>query len=149
MGRPSKFDQEIADKIVDITSTTSRSLASICKELEVSPSTVYKWLIEDEKFSEMYARGKDWQADFMAEETIEIADDSSQDKVIVVRNGEPVEVENKEYISRSRLRVDARKWIASKLKPRKYGESIKADITSGGEKIQTTIIRWGDKEIEV
>jgi hypothetical protein len=48
-------------------------------------------------------------------------------------------VENKEWTNRSRLRIDARKWVASKLKPKVYGD--KTDITSGGEQLkQTTIV---------
>jgi hypothetical protein len=43
-------------------------------------------------------------------------------------------MENKEVVNRSKLRVEARKWIAAKLKPKKYGEKL--DVTSAGEKLE-------------
>jgi hypothetical protein len=51
---------------------------------------------------------------------LEIADDSSQDTYID-RNGQ--QVTNHEVIALAKLRIDARKWYASKLMPKKYGNS--------------------------
>ena len=45
---------------------------------------------------------------------------------------------NSEYVQRSRIRIDTRKWIASKLKPKKYGDKV--DVTTDGEKINTPVI---------
>jgi len=130
-GRPSKYSEETANIIVDITSTTNRSLASICKELEIVPSTVYEWLKHHEDFSNKYARAKEWQADLLAEEILEIADDKSDDITYQKCGEELVKIENREFINRSRLRIDSRKWLASKLKPQKYGE--KQSIEHSGE----------------
>ena len=70
----------------------------------------------------------------MAEEIQDIADDSSNDWIeIEKRDGTSYEIVNKEAVLRSRLRVDTRKWLMSKLKPKKYGEKL--DLTSGGDKI--------------
>jgi hypothetical protein len=57
----------------------------------------------------------------LAEEIITIADDSSGD-VIVDDDGN--EQTNHERVARSRLRVDARKWYASKLAPKRYGDKV-------------------------
>ena len=70
----------------------------------------------------------------MADEIIDIADEGVNDLMTVVYGDEEYEKENKEVVNRSRLRVDTRKWLLSKLIPKKYGDKI--DVTSGGERIQ-------------
>lgn len=122
-GRPSKYTQETADKICEIISSSNRSLANICKEIHVDLSTVFRWMNDNEHFCNQYARAKELQADFLAEEIIEIADDSSKDTI----DGAFGPLENKEWTNRSKLRVDARKWVASKLKPKKYGDKLELD----------------------
>jgi hypothetical protein len=134
MSRPSSFTKEIADKICEELSTSSKSLRTICKQ-EGMPSvrTVLNWLSEAEKtdatedyrqFLHQYARAREAQADFLAEEIIEIADDGSNDLMTITKGDASYEIENKEVTNRSKLRVDARKWIASKLKPKKYGDKV-------------------------
>jgi hypothetical protein len=55
---------------------------------------------------------------------IDIADDGSNDFMTITKGDISYEVENKEWTSRSKLRVETRKWAASKLKPKKYGEKL-------------------------
>jgi hypothetical protein len=95
--------------------------------------TVYRWLAINEDFRHQYALAREDQADTLADEIIDIADDSKHDIMIVTNpDGSEREVENREVVNRSRLRVDARKWVASKLKPKKYGDAMihKGDETS-------------------
>ena len=67
------------------------------------------------------ARAREEQADKLLREIIEIADDASGDYVTTSDGKRIVDHEN---IQRSRLRVDARKWAAARLAPRKYGDHI-------------------------
>ena len=62
----------------------------------------------------------------MGARIIEIADDTSGDFVINERGERTVDHEN---INRARLRVDARKWLMSKLHPQRYGDRVTADVT--------------------
>jgi hypothetical protein len=128
-GRPTKYNVEISDKICEIISTSNRSLASICNELKITTVTVFSWIEEYPEFLNKYTRAKECQADFLVEEMLEIADDKSGDVIVKHSNGVPYEVEDKEFISRSRLKVETRKWLASKLKPKKYSESYKVENT--------------------
>ncbi len=137
-GRPKAFTQEIADSICLSISTSSKSLRTICKEEGIPcVATVLNWLSEGDKpdgeewaklFLAQYARARDQQADFLAEEILEIADDGSNDLMTIVKGNTEYETENKEVTNRSKLRVDARKWIASKLKPKKYGDRVINDV---------------------
>lgn len=101
-------------------------------------STVYRWLLAHEGFRDIYTRAREDQADTLADEIIDIADDSAND-LMVGENGD--EVVNRENVNRARLRVDARKWVAAKLKPRKYGDSTK--ITGDAEQPIALRITWG------
>lgn len=103
------------------------SMRSICRDESMpAMSTVFKWLRENEEFSQQYARAKEESADALFEDLLEIADDGSNDWM--ERNNADGSnggwAVNGEHIQRSRLRIDARKWAMSKLKPKKYGEKI-------------------------
>lgn len=105
MGRPSGYSQELADRICSELSG-GRSLRSVCED-EGMPDrvTVFRWLREHESFCSQYARAKEEAADALADEMLDIADSTDDPQ------------------SR-RVRVDTRKWIASKLKPKRYGDRM-------------------------
>jgi hypothetical protein len=91
-------------------------------------SEITKWAREDDAFALQYARAKEAQADHFAEEILAIADDSSNDWMErEAQDGTIVMVPNHEHINRSRLRVDSRKWLMSKMAPKKYGETLTVD----------------------
>lgn len=125
MGRPRAYTPELGD-LLCAEIAEGKSMARICNGNEALPTarTVYKWLREEPEFLRNYELAKADQADFLAEEILEIADNGSNDWI--AEHGDDGAVTayklNGEAIQRSRLRVDARKWIASKLKPKKYGD---------------------------
>jgi hypothetical protein len=84
-------------------------------------ATVFRWLAARQEFRDQYARAREAQADYWAEEIVEIADDGSSD-TYTDDNGNVRT--DQEVIGRSRLRVDTRKWLMSKLAPKKYGDKI-------------------------
>jgi hypothetical protein len=90
-------------------------------------SSVLRWLATQPEFREKYARAREVQMDAMAEEIIAIADDTSLD-LEFDEKGDPRA--NHEFIQRSRLRVDARKWLMAKLAPRKYGDKQHLEVSS-------------------
>jgi len=143
MGRHSTYTKEIGDKICEIISTSSRGLRSICKELNLNTKTVLNWLNEENNkdFLLHYARAKQAQADFLVEEILEISDDSSNDTEYT----EFGEKENKEWVNRSKLRVDSRKWIASKLAPKKYGDKLEL---SGDSENPVSRISLTDEQVK-
>lgn len=140
-GRPSLYSEDVA---VEICSRLAEGegLRSICRTDGMpSPSTVIGWVLEDrEGFSERYAKAKDIATHLLAEEIVEIADDSSRDELpIYDDSGEEIGSKpNTEFINRSRLRVDTRKWVLSKLMAKKYGDKI--DVTSDGQRLQSVFV---------
>lgn len=118
MGRPSDFTQEIADEICERLSN-AESLRKIClSEHMPSQTTVFRWLADERysKFREQYTRAREAQADALFDECLDIADDGSNDYV-----GED-EKYNGDAVQRAKLRIDTRKWMAGKLRPKVYGD---------------------------
>lgn len=137
VGRPSSYTQEIADRICSEL-VDGKSLRTICKA-DGMPScqTVYSWLRTRPEFLDQYARAKEDAADAFAEEMLDIADEASNDWMAANDPDNPGYRLNGEAINRSRLRVDTRKWIAAKLKPKKYGEKVSVGGADDLPPIQT------------
>ena len=140
-GRPSLYSDKLAAKICERLAE-GESLRAICADKAMpSISTVMGWLFDGNhgEFSEQYARAREAQAEIRADEIVDIADDASGD-FTADKDGKLVA--NSEHIQRSRLRVDARKWIAAKLLPKRYGDKLDLGGTVG--------LRWEDalKELE-
>lgn len=93
-----------------------------------SVQTVFSWMRRFPKFLEQYARAKEESADALADEMLEIADNATNDWMQRHGKDDAGWVANGEHIQRSRVRIDTRKWLASKLKPKKYGDRV--DLTN-------------------
>lgn len=136
-GRPSGYSQELADRICSELAT-GKSLRTVCKaEGMPSTQTVFRWLRTHEGFCDQYARAKDEAADALVDEMLDIADDAANDWMKVHDKDNPGYRLNGEAINRSRLRVDTRKWIAAKLKPKRYGEKVAVGGADDMPPIQT------------
>lgn len=129
-GRPSDYSTEITTAIC-IRLGLGESLREICRNDDMpDKSTVMRWLATHAEFRDQYAGAREAQADYYAEEIIEISDDGSNDWMTRKgADGSDVEVENKEVLSRSKLRVDTRKWLMARMAPKKYGDKITQEVT--------------------
>lgn len=126
-GRPTAYTPELATAICEQIAD-GLSLRQICvKDGMPSQSMVFRWLAQPDRvgFREQYARAREAQADKLADEILEIADETEGDFIgKELGDGTVVEVVDHEHIQRSKLRVDARKWKAAKLAPKKYGDRV-------------------------
>ena len=96
-----------------------KSTRAMCIEAGISQRMLWNWLASSAELMEQYLRAKELCVDAYAEEIIEISDDRSQDLHVDEKGRE---VTNREAIARTQLRIDARKWYASRLAPKKYGD---------------------------
>lgn len=140
IGRPSKYSERVTDRICHLIATTEMGLHAICDSDKSFPSITvcFWWLTKYESFQNKYALAKKLQAELMVRTILTIADDSSLDTITVTKGESSYDIENKEFVNRSKLRVESRKWLASKLWPKVYGDKI--DLTSDGEKIKQSVI---------
>ena len=119
-----KFSQALFDTICERLAE-GESLRSICCDKDMpSTTSVKNWLKKDDALVAQYAHARDLQADYIFDEILDIADDATNDWM--ERKGDDNEgwEANGEHLQRSRLRIDARKWMAGKMNPKKYGEKI-------------------------
>lgn len=127
-GRPSSYTEAMGMNIC-MQLASGKSLREICRsEGMPDESTVRGWAMDNVGgFHPHYARAREIQAERWAEEIITISDDMHGDIKGEDENGDPIA--NHEFIARAKLRVDTRKWVLSKILPKKYGESttIKGD----------------------
>lgn len=111
-----------------------KSLRSILRNSDMPSSrTFFKWLDEDKDKVKRYARATEIRAENIFEDMLEIADDGTNDYMTITKGDISYNVEDKEVTNRSRLRLDTRKWMLSKLQPKKYGDKL--DLTTDGEKM--------------
>lgn len=125
-----EFSQELFDRICERIAE-GESLRAICEDEDMpNKATVMRWLAADAALSDQYARAREAQADTLFEEILEIADDGTLDRKSAGKGDGSLAVDV-DHIQRSRLRVEARKWMAGKLRPKVYGD--KAVIEGPGE----------------
>jgi hypothetical protein len=131
-GRPTSYNKEIGDRICEAL-IEGKSLRELCREDGMpAPAMVCRWLAnpKNDEFRQQYARAREYQADTLFDESLEIADDASNDWMLRQnKDGSEAWTLNGEHIQRSRLRVDTRKWMAGKLAPKKYGEKLTTELT--------------------
>jgi hypothetical protein len=78
-------------------------------------TTIHRWLDTFEAFRPMYDQARAIQADAVADEIIDIADTAPD-------------------LDRARLKIDTRKWIASRMAPRRYG--TRTEVVHGPLRIE-------------
>ena len=119
-GRPTLYNLKIALEICERIAD-GESLVSICRDERMPKKTaVYEWLLRHKEFADIYARAREDQADTLADEIHAISDELPQQ--IVDDKGKTRY--DSAYVQWQKNRVDARKWVAAKLKPKKYSDRI-------------------------
>ena len=118
IGRPSSYTKDRAAEIC-ARLVEGESLKSICRDpLMPDIKTVYLWMAQNETFLHQYAKAKEDQADTMQEEILDIAD-TKPAEIMDDKGNSRIDAA---HVNWMRLRIDSRKWVAAKLKPKKYGE---------------------------
>ena len=125
VGRPTIYNFKIAEKLCLLIATTSQGLEHICRQNRDLPRqpTIYRWLSAHPEFRERYALAREQQAQILFDQIVEIADTPKEGAVVITR-GDRREERVGDMTEHRRLQIDARKWVLSKLLPKKYGDRI-------------------------
>jgi hypothetical protein len=125
-GRPSKFTKELAARICTRLAA-GESLRAICRapDMPAGP-TVRQWVLNNEEFAKQYTLAREIGYQEMADEIIDIADESAGDSY---EDSNGVLRTDQEVVGRSRLRVDTRKWLLSKCLPKIYGDKQQLEVS--------------------
>lgn len=144
-GRPSDYNEDIARTICDLLAEGA-SLREVCR-MDGMPgrTAVFNWLAKHKEFAGQYARAKQEGMEAWADEIIDIADTGKNDWMERNDSDNPGYAANGEHIQRSRLRIDTRKWLLSKLAPKKYGDKL-ALGSDEESPLVIQVVRHGDDE---
>lgn len=123
MGRPSDYNQEVVEDLLGKIAE-GKSLRSICLSKDMPGiRTVFDWLDQHPDFRTKYARAREIQGDVMDDMILTVADQCTP-----------------ETAASDRVKIDAYKWRASKLAPKKYGEKLQQEIT--GTEGGPVVLSW-------
>lgn len=138
--RLTSYTPELASDILQRLAD-GQTLREICRMEGYPPeSTVRTWVLDDrEGFAARYVLARELQAETWADEIVSIADDATNDWM---KRQDGTTAPDYEHIQRSRLRVDTRKWLLSKMKPGTYGEKVHHAGADGGKIAAEVVYRW-------
>ncbi|MGL6123766.1 MAG: hypothetical protein ACRC1W_12280 [Shewanella sp.] len=132
VGRPSKYCPEIVELICERVATHDMGLRQLTNMYDDMPDkvTINIWRRKHPEFRSQYAQAKCEQIEFLTEDILEIADESTNDwtEYLEKDTGVTGYKLNGDHVQRARLRIDTRKWLASKLAPKIYGEKQQTDL---------------------
>jgi len=119
IGRPTIYNEALADKICELVACTDEGLDHICAQHDDLPdaSTVYQWRFKYPSFSQKYLQAKQLQGEMFAEGTIKIAKQKA-----TYFDSEGNERVDAGHVAWQKLNVNTRQWHASKLAPKIYGD---------------------------
>ncbi|MEE8209024.1 MAG: hypothetical protein V3T88_08765 [Nitrosomonadaceae bacterium] len=133
-GRPTIFTKELADEICSQLANGD-SMRTVCKPDSMPcKTTLFMWMRTNEAFLNQYTRAKQESADALTDEMLDIADDASNDWMERLDKDEQSAgwQLNGDHVQRSRLRIETRKWLSAKLKPKKYGDKLFQETKHSG-----------------
>lgn len=109
--------------------------SALKKQKPLRADTFYNWLNKDDEKAKRYARATEIRAEAIFEDILNIADENYKDVYV---DADGIERTDHDAIQRSKLRVDARKWVLAKMHPTKYGDKL--DVTSGNKALAVPAI---------
>jgi len=124
-GRPTDYTDDKANAILAMM-VEGMSLRKICAPDDMPDmSTVYRWMSRNPEFRNNYARAQQDRTTVFAEELLEIADQYDKSE----------EAATPDLVQRARLRIDTRKWLMSKMDPKRFGDKVET-VLSGSVEVQ-------------
>ena len=141
-----KQNQHSKEMLIDIVLVLLEEGKSMVRIFEDNAEDFYitrsgfrHWIEDDADLAAKYTRAKESGLEKMAEDILEISDETSRDHYTDSDGNEKL---NSEAIQRSKLRVDSRRWLLSKLMPKKYGDKITQEHTGPGGRELNLKVDW-------
>lgn len=107
------------------------SVRQACRDVDLPIATFLDWAETDAERSEQYARAREIQVENMASEIKDLADEPLKKMYTMGKNGSVTERLDPADVQHKKLRVDARKWLLSKVAPKKYGDRLAVEAADG------------------
>ena len=131
---PDTWNQEAIDDVLERVSQGA-TLKSCCRgpDARIPEVTFRRWLLKNVNgLWDLYARARELQLESWADELKELADICREGVRTTVRPDGGVETVTGDMIERAKLQIDTRKWLMSKIAPKKYGDRTDTNVNVGG-----------------
>jgi hypothetical protein len=112
MARPKTIEKTDIERIFDLISE-GMSVREAVKKEGISNLHFLRLISRDDELGKQYAKAMGMRADALFEECLVLADEGTED------------------IQRDKLRIDTRKWVVSRMNPRKYGDKLETVLNGG------------------
>ena len=121
-GRPSDYNEEVAKMVCETISTHPYGLKKLEKMYSGFPerTVIFRWLLHFPIFHNQYLEAKRIQSHLLADEAIDMAND-----VQTYEDKDGVERIDAGILGRAKFNFECKRWHASKLEPKVYGDSSK------------------------
>jgi hypothetical protein len=137
VGRPTIKTDVLKNELCRLIAEDGLSARKACITVGLTFQTFWEWLSKDKEFTEQYTRAKELQAENYADQIVEIADEPPE---LVVDDAGAARIDSA-FVQHQKIRIDSRKWVASRLLPKKYGDKIQQEVTgANGGPIQQSIV---------
>ena len=126
--RPRYFTKEVGEQICD-RMANGETPTEVCRDPTMPTWMVLcRWRRQNEDFDRRFRVAWEACCEFMLCDAVAIADDSRNDYVDRLTKKGVIRVFDREHFERSRLRVELRKWNASKILRHVYGDKSEVDV---------------------
>lgn len=127
------FSQEIFDLILERI-MCGESVNAICADAGMpSRNSFYRWVLKDDELRDKFDSALNARSHAMAEDLLAIADEP----VGSLESG----ATDTGAVNKQRLQVDTRKWLMSKMTPKKYGDRVDHVSSDGSMSQKPTTIQ--------
>lgn len=109
----SSYTPELAESILALMREGS-SLRQACEQVSVKKTTFLDWVEREPALADQYARAREQMLDAQAEQLEAIGDEAARAETAV-------------QVAGLRLKADNRKWLLSKLAPKRYGDKLEIE----------------------
>lgn len=136
-----EYSDEIVDKILNELANSSKGLQKICKENNISTPKFREFIVSNKEAGNKYAHARSLQIECIENEITDLCEEMANK----IESGSVTPDIASAAVSNLRIRVEALKWLLSKLAPKKYGDKL--DVTSDNKPVQVALSVSQAKEI--
>jgi hypothetical protein len=139
--------KELFTKICNDVIENKTSFNQAILNNKITLTTFYSWLIDDDSLKELYNYAREIRSDTLFEEIIVIAD-TTEEGIKIKETAKGTEILKGDMTDHRKLRVDARKWVVSKMNPKKYGDKVEIDHSSKDGSMSPSLSNLSNEELE-
>lgn len=130
-GNQTKYTPSRAKEILQRLAC-GHTLTSICRDMGISPASVYRWTVANEDFARDFARARDFGDQVLEDEAVDISDRMEEASETIdsfsEKHGASSTVKKGDAVAHRRLRAEVRLKVVARRK----GAKIQLDTNGAG-----------------